>query len=286
MPLHHFFRLPPKLRRRARRHRMLTLLFLLLVLFLFVLPLWYIYHPPFYLINYFTKRWPDVLFQVPLPADKKLVALTIDDAPSQHTFQILQTLKEFDAHATFFVIGGQVPGKEEQLKFLVSDGMELGNHAMHDAPSRELSDEELAGEIGIVRDKIRTAYKEGARLRYPELDDDDVDGDGHVEPPPLYFRPGSGLFSDRMRRLVHGLGYRIVLGGIYPHDAQIGWWRLNAAHILSLVRPGGIIICHDRRSWTVPMLRKVLPELRSRGYKVVTVSELIQAGKEVGSITQ
>lgn len=281
---------------------MLTLLVLLFVFLFLLLPLWIVYHPPVHLINYFTRRWPDVLFQVPLPSGsdehndnsrryRKLIALTIDDAPSSYTYAILQTLKEFDARATFFVIGAQARESavgRERLRQLVAAGMELGNHAMYDEPSRDLSDDELTAEMTEVRNMIRNAYKEGNRLRNGNgVDADyDADGDGLVEPPPLYFRPGSGFFSDRMRQLVHGLGYRIVLGSIYPHDAQISWWRLSAWHILSLARPGAIIVCHDRRSWTVPMLRKVLPELRQRGYRVVTVSELLKAGKEAGSITQ
>lgn len=81
------------------------------------------------------------------------------------------------------------------------------------------------------------------------------------------------------------LGFRIVLGSVYPHDAQVKWWWVNARHILSMVRPGSIVICHDRREWTVPMLRVVLPELRRRGYEIVTVSELVRAGVEAGTIS-
>jgi peptidoglycan/xylan/chitin deacetylase (PgdA/CDA1 family) len=98
--------------------------------------------------------------------------------------------------------------------------------------------------------------------------------------PPKYFRPGSGLFNKEMRALVKRLGYRLVLGNIYPHDAQIPYWWLNARHILSMLRPGSIIICHDRRSWTVPMLKKVLPEMARKGWKVVTLSELLEAARE------
>ena len=72
-------------------------------------------------------------------------------------------------------------------------------------------------------------------------------------------------------------GYRLVLGSVYPHDPQIPYWRINAAHILSSVRPGSIVICHDRRSWTAPTLRKVLPELKKRGYQVVTVTQLLES---------
>jgi peptidoglycan/xylan/chitin deacetylase (PgdA/CDA1 family) len=72
------------------------------------------------------------------------------------------------------------------------------------------------------------------------------------------------------------LGYRLVLGNVYPHDPQIPYPSVNAKHVLSMVRPGAIVICHDRRGWTVPMLRKVLPELRARGYRILTVTELLE----------
>ncbi|BCS19155.1 chitin deacetylase CDA4 [Aspergillus puulaauensis] len=96
--------------------------------------------------------------------------------------------------------------------------------------------------------------------------------------PGRYFRPGSGVFSDRMRALVQRLGFRLVLGSVYPHDPQISVPWVNAAHVLSMVRPGSIIIVHDRRPWTVPMLSIVLPELKKRGYRVGTVSDLLKEG--------
>lgn len=134
--------------------------------------------------------------------------------------------------------------------------------AMHDEPSRSLSDTTLVEQIQSVEDMLHKAYAA-------------VD----TEPSPKYFRPGSGFFSKRMRNMLDRLGYRLVLGDIYPHDPQIRSWRVNASHILSMLRPGGIIICHDRRSWTAPMLRKVLPEIRSKGYRIITVSELLKEAK-------
>jgi len=240
---------------------MSTLLALLALLALLGVPFYVIYKPPALLIRYFARRWPDVLWQV--ETAEKVVALTIDDAPSQHTRQIMEVLREHDAHATFFVIGSQVDGREDRLRELVRNGNELGNHAMHDEPSRSLSDEALEAEIYAVREKLLDAYS-----------------DEGIQPPSNYFRPGSGFFSDRMRRLLDRLGYRPVLGSIYPHDPQIPYWWINANHILSMLRPGAIIICHDRRDWTVPMLRKVVPEIRKRGYDIVTVTELL---KRVGS---
>ncbi|KAK0256258.1 hypothetical protein LTS09_008789 [Friedmanniomyces endolithicus] len=206
---------------------------LIAVVVVILLPAYLIYKPPGLIINYFQRRFPEVLFHI--RADRKIVALTIDDAPSQYTSQIMETLKANDAHATFFVIGGQVTGRENIMDELVRQGHELGNHAMHDEPSISLSSDQLYDQM-----------LELAR---------------HA----------------RLLEVASKLGYRTVLGSIYPHDPFIKYWRVNAWHILSMLRPGAVIICHDRRSWTVPMLQKVLPKMKRRGYEVVTISKLLDA---------
>jgi peptidoglycan/xylan/chitin deacetylase (PgdA/CDA1 family) len=91
-----------------------------------------------------------------------------------------------------------------------------------------------------------------------------------------YVRPGSGFFSERMLKTVRKTGYHTVLGSIYPHDAQVKWSWVNARHVLGMLSPGGVIICHDRRGWTKGMLERVLPEMGRRGYKAVTVSKLLE----------
>ncbi|KAF2456207.1 hypothetical protein BDY21DRAFT_394753 [Lineolata rhizophorae] len=259
--IRYLFRLPSKLRRRARRSRIATMLALAGIACLLLAPFYAVYKPPAVLMRYFAYRWPDVLWSV--TTEEKVVALTIDDGPSEYTRDILRVLEANDAAATFFVIGAQVAGREETLRELVRNGHELGNHAMHDEPSRALSDVVLADQIQAIEGMIASIYATA-----------NTDA-----APPRYFRPGSGFFNERMRRLLAGLGYRLVLGSIYPHDAQISLWRLNARHVLSMLRPGGIIICHDRRSWTVPMLERVLPEIRRRGYRIVTVTQLLEESK-------
>lgn len=174
----------------------------------------------------------------------------------------MEILAANGATATFFVIGSQVNGREAILRDLVRNGHELGNHAMYDEPSRALSDDALISQITSVEEMIDKAYASVG-----------------LNPPPRYFRPGSGFFHERMRRVLQQLGYRLVLGSIYPHDPQIPYWRVNARHILSMLRPGGIVICHDRRKRTAPMLRRVLPEIKRRGYRVVSVSELLDEAK-------
>jgi peptidoglycan/xylan/chitin deacetylase (PgdA/CDA1 family) len=79
-------------------------------------------------------------------------------------------------------------------------------------------------------------------------------------------------------------GYRCALGSVYPYDATIGSARFSSWHILRNVRPGAIIVLHDgglRGRRTAQVLRQVLPELRRRGYRVVTLSELVTAASPV-----
>jgi peptidoglycan/xylan/chitin deacetylase (PgdA/CDA1 family) len=230
----------------------------LAVVVLVLLPAYIVYKPPKAVISRLQSHNPSVLFQV--QTNKKIVALTIDDAPSTYTKEILEILKENDATATFFVIGNQAHGNEAVLADIVRAGHELGNHAMHDEPSVSLSSETLSQEIHDVDFLINAAYEQGGRQRTSH-----------------YFRPGSGVFSQRILEIAEKAGYQTILGSIYPHDPFISRWRVNAWHILSSLRRGAVIICHDRRSWTVPMLRKALPEMKRRGYEVTSVTGLLNS---------
>lgn len=232
-------------------------------LFPVLFPLYLIYRPPKPLIRFLQSQFPDVLFH--RPTTDKIIALTIDDAPSSFTPDILTILRKYNAKATFFCIGSQVQGREQVLEDIVREGHELGNHAMRDETSCKLTTTELSSQIIAVDDIIRSAYQ--------SLD---------LPPPPRYFRPGGGFFNASMRTLACSLSYRIVLGNIYPHDPQIHNARINSWHISSMVNQGGIIIVHDRRRYTLETLERALPKLKDLGYQIVSVTELIEKTERVG----
>ncbi|PGH12441.1 hypothetical protein AJ79_04277 [Helicocarpus griseus UAMH5409] len=186
---------------------------------------------------------------------------------------ILQLLKAHNATATFFLIGSHISNTDnetETLRALLRAGNELANHAMHDEPSHRLPSDQLFSQITAVERKIQLIYDS----TYTTTTNTE-----NAIRPPKYFRPGSGFFTTRMRNLLASLGYKLVLGSVYPHDPQIPFWRVNAWHVLSMAGPGDIIICHDGREWSVPMLQRVLPELTRRGFRVVSVSELLREGE-------
>ena len=79
--------------------------------------------------------------------------------------------------------------------------------------------------------------------------------------------------------LVTKIDYLLILGNNYPHDGERllrmitpNWWY--AWSILYRLRPGDIIILHDLPE-TIKTLEIILPEIRRRGYQMMTVSQLV-----------
>jgi len=78
--------------------------------------------------------------------------------------------------------------------------------------------------------------------------------------------------------------YRCALGSVYPFDATIPFAGFAARYIISHARPGAVVILHgsgSRGRRTAKVLRKVLPEFRRRGYRLVSLSELEAAAGRV-----
>ncbi len=183
---------------------------------------------------------------------EKVVALTIDDGPhAELTPQILDVLAEYGVKATFFIIGGHVPGNEAILRRIVAEGHELGNHLMSDRRSITLSAEEFERQLATT----------------------------HISPfgPVRWFRPGSGWYNARMLEQIRPYHYRCVVGSIYPYDAQFQQVEFEVGYILGNVQPGAIIVLHDgdcERQGTVAVLRRILPALQKRGYHFATLTDL------------
>lgn len=198
-----------------------------------------------------SRASPGVLFHV--GTNDPVVALTIDDGPSVATPEILEVLAENEGRATFFVTGEQVRAHPDLTRRLVAEGHELGHHMMIDEPSIDLP---------------QWAFRE----RFEEMDGilDEFGGS-------TLFRPASGWYNDRMVDEAARLGYRTVLGLVYPFDAQIPFPTLSTWYMRQLTVPGSILILHDgpeRGPRTATVLRTLLPGLRAQGIRVVPVSDL------------
>ena len=62
------------------------------------------------------------------PRERRVVALTFDDGPSEYTPGFLQVLREKGVHGTFFEIGQEMPGREETMRQILAEGSEIGDH--------------------------------------------------------------------------------------------------------------------------------------------------------------
>ncbi len=216
---------------------------------------------PGWLFARLRHRSPAVLYQV--DTTRPLVALTIDDGPdAQTTPLILDVLQEYNARATFFLISGRVTGNEALVRRMVAAGHELGNHLTADEPSIQLPLAEFERKL-LKADAVLKQFG-GAR----------------------WARPGSGWYNQEMLDIMAAQDYRCALGSVYPYDPQIGSAWFSTRYILWKVKPGDIIVLHDygsRGRRTARTLAAILPELQRRGYKVVTLSELVALGDKTGN---
>jgi len=187
---------------------------------------------------------------------EKIVAFTFDDGPSRkYTPEILDVLKENGAHATFFMLGESAARNSGLVERIVREGHLAANHTYghHFLLTKSAGDRK--SEISRTHELIKSIT--GAQMKY--------------------FRAPYEYKDLRLLLLLRRMDYEYVGHGINSGDVTAGDADKVVSRILNGLRPGGIILMHDsrgNRQATVDALRRVLPEMRKRGYRAVTVEEL------------
>ncbi len=191
------------------------------------------------------------------------IALTFDDGPDPHwTPRIANVLARHRVPATFFVVGSQAASHPEVVRMLVRQGFELGNHtfthvqltatpAFHARLQLDLTEAVLAGITG----------------RYARF----------MRPP--YSGTPDTVTAPQMRALAKIAGRRYIVA-LANYDSK-DWKRPGVGEIVTNATPkgrrGGVIMFHDgggRRAQTVAALAKLIPRLRERGFRFVSLTEL------------
>ena len=195
---------------------------------------------------------------------RPLVALTFDDGPDpRYTPAVLRLLRANHAHATFFVIGERVRAHRALGRATAAAGNELADHTWSHALLPPLGDRALRREVAAGQRELAVAGLPESAL----------------------FRPPHGYFDARVSRVVARAGLRVI-GWNQVVERELRRARTvsqAAAALASKVTPGSIILAHDgrhNRSRTVAMIARLLPALRARGLRVVTVSRLLRAAAD------
>ncbi len=192
------------------------------------------------------------------------VALTFDDGPDADiTPRILDTLQAHGAHATFFIIGRYAKAHPQLIERMLAEGHELGNHSH--SHSRLLN-------LRATR-YMQSDIEQGMAV----LNRIDASGTGKL------YRPPMGLKNPALARVQQSLGLRIIAWSLHSGDTRKRSARDIAQKVLGRIRPGDIVLFHDghdlahsqRSMATAEALEIILPELKSKGLEMVSVSELL-----------
>lgn len=183
---------------------------------------------------------------------QKLVALTYDDGPSKNTDTILDVLKQYNAKATFFVVGKQAEYYTDELKREVDEGMEVGSHTY---------------------DHMTLKYHTTAEIQETLNHNDEVIQKlaGFT---PVIMRPTGGGVDENVATS--------VTKPMIEWDVDTEDWKTkDASNTIKVaeehVQDGSIILMHDLYEATAEASKTLVPDLQKMGYKLVTVSELAKA---------
>lgn len=204
--------------------------------------------------------FPDALFCGKV--SEKFIALTIDDVGDSSTDLILNTLASEGIKATFFVITSYLETQGRILEKIQEQGHEIGNHGVYDRSHFQLSPTQFQEEFQQAHQQLTAAGN-----------------------PIKWFRPGRGLYNKSMvKYLQENSGYhpQLILASFIPWDTFSATNHLDftCQYLSQHIFPGAIWVLHGgsktRAKNTCESLKRMIPQLRAKGYQLGTLTELIK----------
>lgn len=185
---------------------------------------------------------------------EKKVAISFDAAwGADKTQGIIDILKEYNATATFFLVGFWIDKYPEMVKAIDEAGMEIGNHSLTHPDLTTVSQEKLKEEIASVNQQIEKITNKPVKV----------------------FRCPYGAYNNNVVNMTMQEGLLPVQWSVDSLD----WKGISAlditTRIISNVKNGSIILCHNNADNILDALVMVLDKLTKEGYKVVSVGELV-----------
>ena len=188
--------------------------------------------------------------------EEKVIYLTFDEGyENGYTGAILDTLKEKDCPATFFVTKPYVKQNQELVKRMIDEGHIVGNHTVNHPSMPEVTDDEkLKSEVTGLHDYVKELF--GYEMEY--------------------LRPPKGEYSERTVAISKNLGYKTVLWSSAYDDWDVNKQdRLDYAKkmIVNYVHNGCVMLLHAVSKDNTALLGEVIDELRAKGYVFKSLDE-------------
>ena len=201
------------------------------------------------------KRPGIALFKV--ETRQKVFALSFDDGPDpSYTPKILKILQDKKAPATFFMVGQMVRAHAPTGKLVVQAGYPIGNHTWSHPMKTRNAVAEVDRTDAIIKEKLGVS--------------------------PTIFRPPYGILRNGLAREASKINEDVILWSSDSADWKHGSTSSSIHNnVMRNIAPGGIALMHDgggNRSSTVAALPGIIDAIRGRGYKLVTVPELLNMG--------
>lgn len=180
-------------------------------------------------------------------SSEKVAYLTFDDGPDPvNTPKVLEVLKRHNAKATFFMIGVKLPGQEALTLRVIAEGHRIGNHtSAHTGTFPLMGTKAMMADLQACSSLLESIT--GTRV--------------------YLFRPPFGVTNPTIGRCVRRLGYSVVGWNIRTFDTK----HPDPEYVLSRVKkglkPGSVILLHDRLPQSPEILERVLTYLEEEGYK-------------------
>ncbi|MEI6066590.1 MAG: polysaccharide deacetylase family protein [Methylococcaceae bacterium] len=186
---------------------------------------------------------------------EKEIALSFDDGPNREfTPQVLSTLAQYNAPATFFVIGKNIQGNESLLKQIDAAGHSIGNHSYtHSFFVDFKSVQGFKNELNQTSESVFNVT--GKRLKL--------------------FRPPYGVTTPHLVKAANDLNYSIIGWSIRSFDTTTATAQVINRRIQKQIKPGAIILLHDTSDKTIQVLKQTLDFAKENGYKIVGIEQLL-----------
>lgn len=189
------------------------------------------------------------------------VAVTYDDGPSEYTAQLLDTLRDEQSAATFFMVGRSIRALPEMAQRVAAEGHEIASHTMTHPDLTTLSPAK-------ARDEVRDVEQMLAELTGRSID---------------MYRPPYGAVN---QKVLDAVDQPAILWSIDTLDWKKPSLEQLVERSVGAAEPGDIILFHDIHAETVEHADVVIRGLRDRGFTLVTVTELFDGRVPEGRVSR